>query len=120
MKKIFNKIMIFIYLFIPSVSFGAKSSGSSTGKISNPINVSSISDLIDTVLETVIAVGAPIAVFFMIYAGFKYVIARGNKDKIKEAHQMLLWVIVGTVILLGASLLSDIVSGTIDQLKEGL
>lgn len=93
-----------------------------TVAIQNPLKggIDSIPALISAILEIVVAIGTPIAVLFIIYAGFKFVIARGNMTKVTEAKNMLLYAIIGIVILLGAELLSIVVRGTIEQLGTGL
>ena len=97
---------------------GAGATGATT--ISNPLNVGSIEELIAAILNIITAIGTPIAVLFMIYAGFKFVSAQGNLEKIKDAKETLMWTIVGIVVLLGASVLSTVISGTIQQLGVGL
>ena len=86
-------------------------------KIDNPLgNINSIPDLISAILGAIVAIGAPIAVLFLIYAGFMFVTARGNDTRLAKAKETLMWTIVGIVILLGAELLSEVVKGTIEQL----
>lgn len=89
-------------------------------KLTNPIGTNSIQVLVDRILDIIIAIGTPIAVLFMIYAGFKFVWARGKPAELEDARKTLMWTIVGIVILLGAELLSNVVSGTITQLGSGL
>jgi len=74
--------------------------------------------LLNTIInEIIFPIGGVLAILAFIYAGFKYVTAQGDTIKIKEAHQTLLYVVIGTAILLGARLISEVISGTIDQLK---
>lgn len=126
-KNIYYSIILLGILGPTSFVFGF---GADTGvvnqpisvsvKIDNPINVDSIPDFITAILGAIVAIGAPIAVLFLIYAGFLFVTARGNDTKLTEAKQFLTWTIVGIVILLGAQLLSEIVRGTIQQLGKGI
>ena len=53
----------------------------------------------------------------IMYAGFLYVTARGNSSKIEKAHNALLWAVIGAAILLGAWVISQAISSTIDQLR---
>lgn len=73
-----------------------------------------ITVLIDSI---VIPIGSVIAVLMIMYAGFLYVTARGDPTRIKEAHDALLYAIIGAAILLGAKLLAAAIEGTITQLK---
>ncbi|MBU1557798.1 pilin [Patescibacteria group bacterium] len=119
-KQTFKNIyysLISAGLLLPSLASAEVVAG---GGIKNPIGVDSIQELIDAILQIVIAIGTPVAVLFLIYAGFKFVTAQGNPAKVGEAREYFMWTLVGIVILLGASLLSSVVSGTIDQLGSGI
>jgi len=89
-------------------------------KIENPIKAQSINQLIQEIIKIVIAIGTPIAVLFLIYSGFKFVVARGNSGKLADARKTFLLVLVGIVILLGASVLSAVIKGTVQQLGAGI
>lgn len=131
-SKIYYTVLMLGVLIPMKIVFGADISGSvgvgvSTGsgktmgaRLENPISVDSIEALISEILKIVVAIGTPIAVIFLMYSGFKFVMAQGNDAKLKEAKEMLTWTIVGIVVLLGASLISTVISGTINQLKVGL
>ena len=53
----------------------------------------------------------------MVLAGFKFVVAQGNPEKISEARKMLVWVIVGAFVLLGVYVIKAAVCGTIDKIS---
>ena len=123
MKKVINSLFyggIVFLATLPTVVFGEGGGGTGSAGISNPIKATSIQALIDAVLTIIIAVGTPIAILFLIFSGFKFVMARGKPDGIKDAREMFIWTLVGIAILLGASLLAEIVRGTIDQLGTGI
>ena len=85
---------------------------------SNPlVGVENVQQLITKILNLVVQVGLPIIVLMIIYAGFQYVTARGNPEKIKVAHDTILWTVIGAAIVLGAAVISHAISGTIDTLK---
>lgn len=46
-------------------------------------------------------IGLPVAVIFLIYTGIKFLMARGNEEKIKEGKRTLVWTLVGITIILG-------------------
>jgi hypothetical protein len=81
--------------------------------IENPISVSSIPDLVNRVLEIVIRVGIPLLVIMIIYSGALYILARGNTDKLKNAHDALLYTLIGGAILLGAWALAELIQSTL-------
>ena len=61
-------------------------------------------------------IAAVAVVVWIIWAGFQYVLAQGNPKKVEEAHQRLLWSLVGAGILLGAAGISSVVQNTINAL----
>ena len=131
-KTLIHSLIIFSLAFfaLTSVSFaqsggtgnqppGASSSGGTTYniQIENPLSVGNkLTDIIVAVLNNVVMPIAAVAVvLYIIFAGFKYVSARGNPAKIQSAHQNLLWALVGTGILLGAAGISSVLQNTVNQ-----
>ena len=112
-----------ILMVAPSgLSFATSGDGCGGTSLCNPLGGSGITDLptfLQKILGIVIELGAIVVVFFIIYAGFKYVTAGGDEGKIAKAHQMLLWTVVGAAILLGAQVLATAISGTIKELGIG-
>lgn len=92
-------------------------SGTSLANMNPLSNVETVQQLITKILNLVVQIGLPIIVLMIIYAGFQYVTARGNPEKIKEAHGTILWTVIGAAIVLGAAVISHAISGTIDTLK---
>jgi hypothetical protein len=84
--------------------------------IENPINVTSIPQLIKKVLEAMIKIGIPLLVIMIIYSGALYLFARGNQSKIQDAHTMFLYTLIGGAILLGAWALSELIYDTLIDL----
>ena len=73
--------------------------------------------LISAILNNIVMPIAAVAVvLFIIFAGFKFVIAQGNEKKVTEAKQMLLWGLIGAGILLGAAGIAKVVQNTVNQL----
>jgi hypothetical protein len=87
--------------------------------IVNPLGVNSICGLIKALLGAAIAIGIPIAVLFIVYAGLKFVLARGNGEKLAEARQNMLYTVIGIAIFLGAWLLASVIANTINALASG-
>lgn len=131
MKIFFNICLSLLLLFAASEIASAQSSYTSptnyngtvavsptnTGgaSIPNPLNATSITELFQTLLDVVMVFAIPIIVFFIIYAGFLYVTARGNEHTIEQAHRALLYALIGGMLILGARVLIDVVSGTVDS-----
>ena len=90
------------------------SSGSRT--IQNPLRVNSIAEFISALLRAVIAIGIPIAILFIVLAGFKFIAAQGSPDKLSEARTNFLYVVIGIAIFIGASALAELIMATIRQI----
>jgi len=88
-----------------------------SGKLQNPLNYGSIPDLIRAILDIVVQIGVPIVALFIVYAGFLFVKARGNPEELKVAKTALGWTLVGAAVLLGASVLAEVIGGTITELR---
>ena len=78
--------------------------------LENPLEAESFAELVENVAEIVAAIGVPIAVIFIIWAGFLFVTARGNEDQITKAKTTFFWAIIGTAILLGSWALATAIS----------
>jgi hypothetical protein len=97
---------------------GSSQSNNSGGAytLQNPLAVSSICQLIGLLLKAAIAIGIPIAVLFIVWAGFKFVLARGSPGELTEARSNLIATLIGIAIFLGASLIANVIISTLHQL----
>ncbi len=86
--------------------------------VENPLVAGSIVELFETILDVLLIFAVPIIVFFIIYAGFLYVTARGNESTIKQAHMALLYALIGGLLILGARVLIEVISGTVDAFRD--
>lgn len=106
-------------VLLPSFAFAQTSGCGSTGTtpasgyLPNPLCVSSVSDLLYLAVDIATYIGVVLAVVFLIYAGFKYIAAQGNSEKIKDAHHFLLAVVIGIAILIGASAIVNVIENTL-------
>lgn len=81
--------------------------------IINPLNYNTLDQAIDAILGVLINLGAIALVVFFVYAGFNFVAAQGNPEKLEKARRALGWSIVGAAILLGAKALSVLIQNTL-------
>lgn len=132
MKQIFFAAIISVSLFvIPAIIFAdtpvpvttapTPVSTQSFYKVPNPLGSgnNSFCGLVQNLLKAALAIGIPIAVLFIVYAGFKFVMAQGNSTKLQEARNNFMWTLVGIGIFLGAWLLASVVANTINALGAG-
>ena len=88
--------------------------------IQNPLKAKSLTEFLTAALDTVVQVGAIFATIFIIYAGFLFVTAQGNEEKLQSAKRTFMWTVIGVGVLLGAKAISLGIKGTIDKLSTGL
>ena len=80
--------------------------------------IGSIESLLTTILNALLVIAVPIIVFFIIFAGFKYVTARGNPEEIKTATRMLTYAIIGGVLILGGVAIAEIIKGIVESFRN--
>lgn len=89
-----------------------------TFTLCDPLGVKNFCDLVRSLLNVVLAIGLPVAVFFFVWSGFKFILARGNQEKLNIAKQNFFYVIIGIAVFLGAWTLATIISATIQTLDQ--
>ena len=85
--------------------------------LENPLEgggVTSVTGLLTSLLDVLLIIAVPIIVFFIIFAGFSYVTAQGNPEKIKTATRSLTYAIIGGVLILGGVAISEIIASVVD------
>lgn len=88
-------------------------------KINNPLDstIGDLPTLVVRILDIVKLIATPIVILLVIYAGFLFVIARGDPKGLEKAKQALLWTVIGAAVLLGATVIATAIQGTITQLS---
>jgi hypothetical protein len=122
-KDILATLVAFALILTPlavSADFTSSPSQRVTGgsTLLNPLNgnINSVCDLVIALVKAAIAIGIPIAILFIVWAGLKFVLAQGNPGKIGEAQRNLLHVVIGIAIFIGSSLIANVIINTLQQL----
>src|SRR3989344_302991 len=65
--------------------------------LNNPLNsnFSSIPNFIAGALKVMVMIALPIISVFIVYSGFLFVAAQGNSEKLSQARNNLLYVVIG-------------------------
>lgn len=92
------------------------------GTLANPLNplFDSIPKFIEGALRAMVIVALPILTIFIVLSGFYFVAARGNEAKLTKARQNFMYVILGSILILGAWTISSLIASTLGQLTSGL
>jgi hypothetical protein len=82
--------------------------------LTNPLKgVNSISDLILTFMKIVSYMAVILGVIMLMWVGLQFVMARGNPEEIKKRSNQLLWIVIGIGVILGSTLLVNLVINTL-------
>lgn len=112
--------LLFTYFtFTPSVAFAACQS-CAEGELCNPIRFCSLFDFLQGILQAIITIAFPIIVLFIVFIGFKFIVAQGDPEELKKTRTYFFWAIVGALIILGAQALSFAIKATVDGLGAGV
>lgn len=98
---------------------GQGGGASNSGFIKNPLGseYNTLPKFVDLILtKIVIPLGVVIIVFMIIFAGFQFVMAQGNPEKIKGAKATFFNAVIGAAIILGATVIASIIDTTIKQI----
>lgn len=110
------RIYLTLTAFLLTGSVALAQSGQTTSvSLNNPLRVNSIDELLVAILNILIVIAIPIIVFFIIYAGFLYVTARGNAQQVQQATRALTYAIIGGVLILGAVAIAEIVRNLVSS-----
>lgn len=96
----------------PQTNSGGSSGGFS---IENPLKFGSFCQLLKGLLGAIVAIGIPVAVIFLVWVGFKFVLARGNSTEIENAKRSFVHTVLGIAIFLGAWVIAQVISATVSQ-----
>src|SRR5687767_6505835 len=68
----------------------------------NNINTQDIIDVLVSIIRLALGFAAAIGAIFIVVAGYQYVLAAGNPEKIEKAKMGLTWSIGGFILAVGA------------------
>jgi uncharacterized protein YybS (DUF2232 family) len=90
----------------------------SAAELQSPLAFSSFSELVEALLRSIVYIALPIISLFVVYAGFKFVMAQGSSDAISEAKTNILYVLLGSGLILGAWALAELIGNTVNELRR--
>ena len=122
MNKLFKQILILAcliaILILPYFVFAQQSetlktlTGVATGDGGyKAANASTFSQILGTVAKTVIGLLGVVFIGLVIYAGYNWMIARGDEEKVNNAKDTLRRAIIGLIIVVGAYAIWNFIAG---------
>lgn len=93
--------LLLAFLLIPVL---ANAQGCPPGKIclENPLNVSSFWDFIYKIVDFVYTLSLWVVPIIIIVAGYYFITAMGQPEKINTAKKIILWALIGLVVIMSA------------------
>ncbi len=85
--------------------------------IENPLKAKDIEALLAAFLGGVVQLGSIALLLALIWTGFQFAAAQGNQEAIQKARTTLVWTVVGGLILLGAELIKNVLTATVQSLS---
>jgi hypothetical protein len=89
---------------------------SNPGRVDNPLRFPTIQAFFQAIIEFLLILALPFIVFMIIYTGFLFVTARGDTHKLQTAKNMLMWTIIGGMLILGATIIAEVIRNTVDNI----
>ncbi len=71
-----------------------------------------LQDFIALLIKIIQAVGIPMLVVAIIYAGYTLMTAGGNEEQISKAKTWIFWTLIGAAIILSAQVIADLIFAT--------
>ena len=107
MKKLFLALLSLPFLFFGATNYAFAAQNSEVATFTNQT------------LNTFIIIATIASVFFIIYAGYKYITSTGKPDAIEEAKKTLRNALIGLVLVIGATVIQSILSNAFTTPAQG-
>ncbi len=77
-----------------------------------PGSGATLQEFIALLIEIIQAIGIPVLVVCIIYAGYIIVTAGGNEDQVTKGKTWIFWTLVGAAIIVSAQVIANLVYST--------
>lgn len=86
------------------------------GTLCSPLKVTTIDGFLKAAFSVVMKLGVIVISIAIVFVGFQFIIAQGNETKLKTAKNNALFTVIGAALVLGAWVITTILSDTVNQL----
>ncbi|MEX1064132.1 MAG: TrbC/VirB2 family protein [Candidatus Paceibacterota bacterium] len=107
-------VMLLMLLVLPMLVFAQVTTGTNVPEGSG-LTLSKIEDIIKTVANFLILIGVVIAIIFIIWGGLKYMAARGDDTKVKEARGAIMNGVIGAAVVLGVGVILNTTAAVVTR-----
>ena len=109
-------------LLIPVVLLGASEASAQAWNTPivpwNPTNISDFGALVNQIINFITAFVGVVAVIYLIWAGFNYIMAQGNAKKVGAAKEAITNAVMGIIIVVIAYLIVQLVLVNLLNIKQ--
>lgn len=121
MKKLVVKASLLLAGLIPATAFAQFDPAAGDTDLPElpgnaPTDFGTLITVIVTIARWMFGILMALAIVFILYAAFLYIIAQGNEDRIKTAKTILIYAVVGLVVAVLAGGISVIVQDFITDI----
>ena len=118
MKKsiiLFSSLTILLFTLFPAThSFAVKAGGLDITASHAGLTIKDKPEaIIGNLIGTTLSIIGVIFFILMVYAGFKWMTARGNEEGVKEAQKTIIAAIIGLVVVLSAYAITNFVFSSV-------
>lgn len=114
MKKFITTLSLASYLSLaPSAFADTTVNACATGQF-NPLcslTTASFSSLVGTLIQLIFAIAVIVALFYLVWGGFKWLTSGGDKQGVQQAREHIVAAIIGLVIIFLSYFLLNILLG---------
>ena len=97
----------------------AASADCAQGTICSALGDINLSRFLELILRAFVLFSIPVLTFVIIYAGFKFILARGRPEELAIAKWNFGFVIIGTCLVLGAWVFANLIGATLNSISSG-
>lgn len=97
-KLVFTQALAAIFLFIVSPVYAQSA------------DVTKIQTFIENIIQVLVTLSGLVAVVFIVWGGIGYITSSGNPEALEKSKKTILYSVIGLTLVLGAFVLSNIVS----------
>jgi len=110
----YNLIVAYLGFVFPVVSFAQDvcTDDENNPVVCNPLKDDSITKFLERVVDVLVTLSIPVIAVAIIYSGFLFITAGGNKDKIEKAKDFALYTLIGAGIIIGAEVIITVLENT--------
>jgi hypothetical protein len=113
LRIVLTYIPALLLLFVVVHGVHAQTTGAN---LTNPIKVDSVGGFLKSIFTVITRLGVIVISVAIVFVGFKFIVAQGNPEALKSARRNALYVFIGAALVLGAEVITAVLTDTADKL----